>query len=82
MKTRRYRYLAYSWRYGTEIYDLIGKVLSNGERRSEFRRGIIEALLVNPWIKAVTSVEFVEAGHGRVLEVNVTVDTVYGELTI
>lgn len=81
-RTERYTWLAYSRRYGIELYPFIGKVMSAGERKSELRRMIIEALLVNPYIKSVDSVEFVETNHAENLAANVTLTTIYGQLTL
>lgn len=82
LRTERYRHLAYSWRYGLSMYKLINKVMAVGERRSELRRYITESLMANPYIKAVKSIEFVETNHGRNLEINILINTIYGEIAI
>lgn len=79
-RTERFSYLAYSWSYGFDGKRLIGAVMSVGERRSEFRRGIIECLMVNPYIKSVDAVEFTESGTN--LSVDVTLTTIYGKLAV
>ena len=80
--TERYVWLAYSRRYGIELYSFLNKVMAVGERKSELKRMIVEALSTNPYIKSIDSVEFVDAKHGEDLTVNVTLTTVYGELTV
>lgn len=79
IKTERWAYLAYSNDYGFEGKALVGKVLTVGERESELKRMIREALLVNPYIRSVDSVEIKREGVGVNIEVEVT--TVYGRLT-
>lgn len=56
LKTERFRYTAYSWQYGIELKKFIGKVMTAGERISEFKRAIIECLMVNPYIKSINSI--------------------------
>ena len=80
LMTERNQYLAYSNRYGIELKPFIGKVMSVGERYSEFQRVIIECLMVNPYIKSVDSVEFEET-HDKV-ECHITLTTIYGGLNI
>ena len=80
LRTQRFSYLAYTWRYGMDAYKFIGKVLGVKERRSELRREIIESLQVNPYIKAINKIEFVEKGQG--LEINIELETIYGALTL
>lgn len=79
IKTERFAYLAYSNDYGFEGKTLVGKVLTFGERKSEFERMIREALLVNPYIKSVDSIKIEQSGVG--LKVQVEVTTAYGKLT-
>ena len=82
MKTERWAYLAYSDSYGVEIFSLLGKTLSSGERRSELCRTIKEALMVNPYVRRVDRIDFEENEHGRLVNITVAVTTVYGALTI
>ena len=51
--TERYKYLAYSWDYGQEIANLIGSNISSDFVKSEVKRYIEEAFLVNPHIKGI-----------------------------
>lgn len=81
-RTERYVWLAYSRRYGIELYPFINKVMAIGERLSELKRMIIEALMCNPYIRAIDAVEFADDKHGEDLTVNVRLTTIYGELTV
>ena len=74
--------LAYSDSYGVEMQQFIGHVLTVGERRSELRRVIKEALMVNPYIRSVDRIDFEEGERGRVLNINVELTTIYGTVTI
>ena len=82
LKTDRFSYLAYTWRYGFEGKAFIGKVISVGERRSELRRGIVECLMVNSYIRSIDKIEFTETSNGRNLEINITLTTIYGKMTV
>lgn len=80
LKTERFRYTAYSWQYGIELKKFIGKVMTAGERISEFKRTIIECLMVNPYIKSINSIT-IERNKTE-LNCNIDLTTVYGELVI
>ena len=75
-------YLAYSWRYGVQLKQFIGKVMGVQERKSELRRMITECLLVNPYIKSIEKMDFVETDYNRDLQINITLTTIYGKMTI
>lgn len=80
LKTERFRYTAYSWQYGIELKKFIGKVMSVGERISEFKRAIIECLMVNPYIKSIDTITITQEKTKLICKINLT--TVYGELII
>lgn len=82
LRTERFVWLAYSRKYGIELYPFINKVMPIGERIAELKRMIIEALSVNPYIKSIDSVEFVKGNHGEQLTVNIQLTTIYGTLTV
>ena len=82
MKVERWAYLAYSSSYGVETQQFFGKVMTVGERRSELRRTIIEALMVSPYIRSVDKVEFEDDEHGRLLKANVELTTIYGKMNV
>lgn len=81
-RTERYVWLAYSRRYGIELYPFINKVMAIGERKSEMKRMITEALMCNPYIRSIDSLEFTDAKHGEDLTVDITLTTIYGQLTV
>ena len=56
LNTERYRYMVYSWDYGLETNDLIGKRM--GYVMPELKRRITEALLQDDRIMAVDNFEF------------------------
>lgn len=80
LRTARYRYFAYSWDYGHEFEDLIGKGLSSGAIESEVKRYLKEALLINPYILEIkdlrTSIE------ENKVTAEFTVVTDYGQVKI
>ena len=80
LKTERFRYTAYSWQYGIELKKFIGKVMTVGERISEFKRAIIECLMVNPYIKSINSITIERDKTNLTCDIDLT--TVYGELVI
>ena len=73
--TPRYEYIIYTWDYGSELQELIGKAYSKDLTESEAGRYITEALSINPDITAVevNSCSFNE----NVLSANITVKTIY-----
>lgn len=81
-RTERYVWLAYSRRFGIELYPFINKVMGVGERKSELQRMLVEALMVNPYIKSIDSITLNEANHGKDMEINLTLTTIYGTLTV
>ena len=82
LKTERFSYLAYSWQYGIELHPFVGKVMSVQERYSELRRVITECLMVNPYILSVDSIEFSPENKGNVVNTDIVLSTVYGEVRI
>ncbi len=77
LKTERFRYLIYTWDYGSELDDLIGKNYTPNLTKAECIRYIREALLVNPYIRNVSDIA-VTFDAGR-LFVTGSLDTVYGK---
>ncbi|WP_312637125.1 DUF2634 domain-containing protein [Oscillibacter sp.] len=78
LKTPRYRHDIYTWDYGSEAEDLIGKAFTADVKRSEAIRYIREALLVSPYITGVGEISVGFAGDR--LTVQCSVSTVYGEV--
>lgn len=77
LDTERFRYTAYDSDYGSEIHTLIGGPLDSDVALSELRRFIIEALMVNPYIKELSNFQFTRSGSGVTVEFDCA--TVYGE---
>lgn len=78
LATERARYEIYSWDFGSEVESLIGQPYTDELKRAEAVRYVREALEINPYITEVTAAS-VEFDNG-VLTIDVTVDTVYGEV--
>lgn len=77
IKTNRYEHSIYSWDYGCEISELIGRGYTKGLIEAETERYIKEALLINKYIidVSVTDITFDET----LLTVTVKIETIYGE---
>lgn len=75
--TSRFHYTAYSASFGTEWKEqLLGHTLNGDVQKLEMERFIIEALMVNPYIKSLDNFLFINSLSG----LNVTFDciSVYG----
>lgn len=75
--TPRYQYSIYTWDYGSELLDLIGKAYTPSLTKSEAKRYIEEALLINPYISEVNVLD-TDFKDG-ILSANVKIVTIYGE---
>ena len=73
----RYNYSIYSWNYGSELMDLIGKAYTPQLTKSEAKRYIEEALKINPYILDVNVIDTVF--KDSILSANVKIVTIYGE---
>ena len=80
MKTERFRYLIYSWDFGSELESLIGQSYTPNLTKAESVRYIKEALLINPYIKSVSNIE-VHFEKGT-LYITAVLETVYGETEV
>lgn len=78
--TPRYNYSIYSWNYGSELLDLIGKAYTPSLTKSEAKRYIEEALLINPYILEVNVLD-TDFKDG-ILSADVKIVTIYGESDI
>lgn len=81
--TQRYRYLIYSWDYGSEFEQLIGKNYSKELTEAEAKRFTEEALKVyfdKGWITAIKDFEI--SFSGDELSISFTIVTPYGEANI
>ena len=75
--TPRYDYSIYSWDYGSELMDLIGKAYTPSLTKEEAKRYIKEALLINPYILEVTVLD--TSFNNGVLSADIKIVTIYGE---
>lgn len=82
LQTERFIYLAYTKRFGIELYPFMAKIMSVLQRKSELRRMITEALMVNPYISSVDSISFEEQNRNENMEIQIVLTTIYGELVI
>ena len=73
----RYNYSIYSWNYGSELMDLIGKAYTSQLTKSEAKRYIEEALKINPYILDVNVID--TDFKDSVLSADVKITTIYGE---
>lgn len=76
LSTERYKYIIYSWDYGVELVDLIGKPIPYV--MAELPRRIKEALLVDNRITDVVNFEFER--NGKSLHTTFTVVTNIGNI--
>ena len=74
---QRYQNLIYSWDYGSELMDLIGKAYTPSLTKEEAKRYIKEALEINPYILEVniSEIDFKDS----VLSADIKILTIYGE---
>ena len=75
--TPRYNYSVYSWDYGSELMDLIGKAYTPSLTKEEAKRYIKEALLINPYILEVTVID--TSFSNGILSADIKIVTIYGE---
>ena len=73
----RYQYSVYSWDYGSELMDLIGKAYTPSLTKSEAKRYIEEALKINPYILDVNVID--TDFKDSILSANIKITTIYGE---
>lgn len=76
--TERYKFVIYSWDYGVELIDLIGKPMPYV--MSEVPRRIREALMTDNRVTDVVDFEFEQ--HRKSLHVSFTVNTTVGGIPI
>lgn len=64
MITDRFRYSAYTDKFGTEIYTLIGEVVSSKLKEAEIKRYIIEAVMVHPFMVSINDIQLERVKSG------------------
>lgn len=80
LKTTRYVHDIYSWDYGHDLDNLIGKDYDKGFVNSEVERIITDTLTIHPNIKRCY--DFTVTFNGDCISVIFTVDTDFGEVTV
>lgn len=78
LKTERYKYLAYTWDYGSELNSLIGQKYSRDFTLVEAERLLQECLLINPYIVDLYNIDV--NFDNKTLHIAFTANTVYGEV--
>lgn len=78
--TPRYQYPVYSWDYGSELRELVGKAYTSLLTKEEAKRYIKEALEINPYIKEI-DIPFISFLDG-LLSADVKINTVYGDIEV
>lgn len=80
LKIERFRYPAYSWLYGSELEQYIGKAYSEEFIQFDAPRAVEEALKVNPHIQGIK--DFESKIEGERLKMSFTVVSDLGEVNI
>lgn len=78
LQTPRYRYYAYTWDYGNEFEDLIGRGYTEEYIEAEAQRMTEDCLLVNEDIQSIS--EFSVSMEKDVLTVSFIANTIYGDI--
>ena len=78
--TNNKQYPIYSWDYGSEVKELMGKNYTKALVEAEAKRLIEECLLINPYILEVEVVNtsFVDS----VLTCDIKITTIYGDMEV
>lgn len=76
LNTERYQHIIYSWNYGIELIELIGKPIPFV--LPELKRRITEALMQDDRIQAVNAFSF--EVDGKKVHVRFTVQTIFGNV--
>lgn len=72
MITNRFRHSAYTDRFGTEIYTLIGEVISSKFKEAEVKRYITEAVMVHPFMVSINKIDIEPYKSGLYVDVYYT----------
>ena len=80
LMTPNKEYSIYSWDYGSEVKDLIGKNYTKALTEAEAERLIKECLLINPYITEVQVLDI--SFKDSVLSCNVKITTIYGDTEV
>ena len=78
--TERFKYGAYSDQFGCDLWPLMGEVIDSDVKKSEIKRYITEAVMVNPYLKSIENID-VEVDGSRAV-VNVLANSIYEDEVI
>ena len=78
LQTPRYRYYIYSWDYGNEFEELIGRGYSEEYINAEAQRMTEDCLLINEHIESIT--DFSVGMENDQLTISFTANTIYGTI--
>ena len=80
LSTNNKQYPIYSWDYGSEVKELIGKDYTKALVEAEAKRLIEECLLINPYI---LEVEVVNTNFSdSILTCDIKITTIYGDMEV
>lgn len=74
------QYPIYSWDYGTEVKELIGKNYTKALTKAEAQRLIEECLIINPYIVEVQVIDAIFKENTLTCDIKIT--TIYGDLEV
>lgn len=77
MISSRFKHSAYTDKFGTEIYSLIGEVISSKFKEAEIKRYITEAVMVHPFMVSINKIDMKAYKSG--LKVDVYYTTVFDD---
>lgn len=77
MISSRFKHSAYTDKFGTEIYSLIGEVISSKFKEAEIKRYITEAVMVHPFMVSINKIDMKAYKSG--LNVDVYYTTVFDD---
>lgn len=80
LQVKRYEKMIYTFDYGQEIQEIIGKGYSKVLINAEITRLIKECLLINPYIKSIDNIKI--TFKNSTLFISADISTVYGEFDI
>lgn len=72
MISNRFKHSAYTDKFGTEIYSLIGEVISSKFKEAEIKRYITEAVMVHPFMVSINKIDIKSHKSGLIVDVYYT----------
>lgn len=80
LMTERFRHAIYSWQYGSELEQYIGKGITQEYIDTDVKLAIEDALLINPQIESITNYE--GSMDGDKLLLSFMANTVFGSVSV